>query len=205
MRRGRGGSDDPGVFESAFDLLSESPEAYLIVFALALGDGIFPAFPSETGLILAGLLSVVGELQLGWVIAAGAAGAFAGDSVSYGLGRFVGRPAQKRFLDGRRARAALEWASGQLQTRGGTVVIVGRYIPGGRTAATFTAGLTHYPYGKFLAFDAVAAITWAAYASLLGYFGGRFFHDHVWAALLLAFGAAIAVALAIEGVRRLRR
>ena len=84
-------------------------------------------------------------------------------------------------------------------------MIVGRYIPGGRTAATFTAGLTHYPYGKFLAFDAVAAITWAAYASLLGYFGGRFFHDHVWAALLLAFGAAIAVAFAIEGVRRLRR
>jgi len=89
--------------------------------------------------------------------------------------------------------------------RGGTVVIVGRYIPGGRTAATFTAGMTHYPYRKFLAFDAVAAITWAAYASLLGYFGGRFFHDHVWAALLLAFGAAAAVAFAVEFVRRVRR
>jgi membrane-associated protein len=193
------------VFESAFDLLSESPEAYLIVFALALGDGIFPAFPSETGLILAGLLSVVGDLQLGWVIAAGALGAFAGDSLSYALGRFVGRPAQRRFLDGRRARAALEWASSQLQVRGGMVVIVGRYIPGGRTAATFTAGMTHYPYRRFLAFDAVAAVTWAAYASLLGYFGGRFFHHHVWAALLLAFGAAAAVAFAIEGVRRWRR
>ncbi len=93
------------MFESAFDLLSQSPEAYVIVFALALGDGVFPAFPSETGLILAGLLSVVGELELGWVIAAGAAGAFAGDSLSYGLGRYVGRPAQQRFLDGRRARA----------------------------------------------------------------------------------------------------
>jgi membrane-associated protein len=193
------------VFESAYDLLSQSPEAYVIVFALALGDGVFPAFPSETGLILAGLLSVVGELQLGWVIAAGAAGAFAGDSLSYGLGRFVGRPAQKRFLDGRRARAALEWARGQLDERGGMVVIIGRYIPGGRTAATFTAGMTHYPYRTFLAFDAVAAITWAAYASLLGYFGGRFFHDHVWAALLLAFGAAAAIAFAVEGVRRLSR
>ena len=193
------------MFESAFDLLSESPEAYLIVFALALGDGIFPPSRARPALILAGLLSVVGELQLGWVIAAGALGAFAGDSLSYALGRYVGRPAQRRFLDGRRARAALEWASGQLQTRGGMVVIVGRYIPGGRTAATFTAGMTHYPYRKFLAFDAVAAITWAAYASLLGYFGGRFFHHHVWAALLLAFGAAAAVAFAIEGVRRWRR
>ena len=148
------------MFESAFDLLSESPEAYLIVFALALGDGIFPAFPSETGLILAGLLSVVGDLQLGWVIAAGALGAFAGDSLSYALGRFVGRPAQRRFLDGRRARAALEWASGQLQVRGGMVVIVGRYIPGGRTAATFTAGMTHFP----LVVAGVVARVWGGLA-----------------------------------------
>jgi membrane protein DedA with SNARE-associated domain len=65
--------------------------------------------------------------------------------------------------------------------------------------------MTHYPYRKFLAFDAVAASTWAAYALLLGYFGGRFFHDHVWAALLLAFGAAAAVAFAVEFVRRVRR
>ena len=61
-------------------------------------------------------------------------------------------------------------------------MIVGRYVPGGRTAVTFTAGMTHYSYRKFLVFDAIAAITWATYASLLGYFGGRFFHDHVWAA-----------------------
>ncbi len=200
-----GGRDDGGVFDSALHLLSQPPEAYLIVFALALGDGVMPAFPSETGMIIAGLLSVVGELQLGWVIAAGAAGAFVGDSLSYGLGRFVGRPAQKRFLDGRRSRAALEWARVQLQLRGGTMVIVGRYVPGGRTAVTFSAGMTHYSYRKFLVFDAIAAITWATYASLLGYFGGRFFHDHAWLGLLLAFAFAFGVALAVEAVRRWRR
>jgi membrane-associated protein len=191
------------VFQSAFDLLSEPPEAYLIVFALALGDGVFPAFPSETALIVAGLLSVVGDLSLGWVIAAGAAGAFAGDGISYALGRFVGRPAQRRFLDGKRARVALAWAEGQLERRGGLVIVVARYVPGGRTAATFTAGLTHYSYARFAAYDAFAAISWATYASLLGYFGGRFFHDHVWIALLLAFGIAGGVTVAVEGARRL--
>ena len=193
------------MFESLYDLLSQPPEAYLIVFGLALGDGIFPAFPSETGLIVAGLLCVVGDLQLGWVIAAGAVGAFAGDGVSYALGRFVGRPAQERFLRGDRARRALDWATRQLEARGGTVVIVARYVPGGRTAATFTAGLTHYPYPRFALFDAVAALSWAVYGSLLGYFGGRFFHNHAWAALLLAFGIAGAVTLSVEGVRRWRR
>lgn len=193
------------MFGSLYDILSQPPEAYLIVLALALGDGVFPAFPSETGLIVAGLLCVVGDLQLGWVIAAGAAGAFAGDGISYALGRFVGRPAQERFLRGDRSRRALDWATRQLDERGGTVVIAARYVPGGRTAATFTAGLTHYPYARFAAFDAVAALSWAAYGSVLGYFGGRFFHDHAWAALLLAFGVAGAVTLSIEGVRRLRR
>ena len=187
------------------DFLGQSPEAYFIVFALALGDGVFPAFPSESGLIVAGLLAALGDLQLGWVILAGALGAFIGDSVSYALGRFVGRPAQERFLRGDRSKKAVGWAQDQLAARGGLIIIVGRYVPGGRTAVTLTAGLTHYPYMKFVIFDAVAATTWAIYGSVLGYFGGRFFHNHVWAALLLAFGIAFGVSLLVEGGRRLRK
>ena len=192
------------MIHSAFELLSHSPEAYLIVFVFAVADAVIPAVPSETAVITAGLLCVVGELSLGWVILAGAAGAFIGDNVSYALGRFIGRPAQERFLDGNRARKALEWAKGQFQTRGGLVIVVGRYVPGGRTAVTFTGGLIHYPYAKFAAFDALAAGAWATYAALLGYLGGRFFEHHAWIALVVALGLAALVTLAVEGVRRLR-
>jgi len=192
------------VIHSAFELLSHSPEAYLIVFAFAIADAIIPAVPSETAVITAGLLCVVGELSLGWVIFAGAAGAFIGDNISYALGRFVGRPAQERFLDGNRARKALAWAKGQFQTRGGLVIVVGRYVPGGRTAVTFTGGLIHYAYAKFAAFDALAAGAWATYAALLGYLGGRSFEHHAWIALVVALGLAALVTLAVEGVRRLR-
>jgi membrane protein DedA with SNARE-associated domain len=195
----------PGVFQSAFDLLSQPPEAYLIVFAIALGDGVFPAFPSESIVIVAGLLCVVGDLSLGWVILAGALGAFAGDNISYGLGRFVGSPAQERFLNGDRSQRALAWARRQLAERGGLVIILGRYVPGGRTAVTFTAGVTHYSYPRFAGYDVIAAATWATYAALLGYFGGRFFEHHVWAALLLAFGIAGCVTLGVEAVRRWRK
>jgi membrane protein DedA with SNARE-associated domain len=193
------------VFDSVFHLLSHAPEAYVIVWALALGDSVVPILPSEAALITAGLLSVVGELTLGWVIVAGAVGAFCGDSIAYGFGRFVGRPFQQRFLKGDRAQRALKWSHGQLEERGGLVLIVGRYVPGGRTAATFTCGVTHYPYARFVAFDALAATSWAVYASVLGYFGGRFFKDHAWVALLVAFGIAGLLTLAVEGVRRLRR
>ena len=193
------------MFHSAFDLLSQPPEAYLIVFALALGDAVVPVLPSEAALITAGLLSVVGDLTLGWVIAAGALGAYCGDGISYALGRFVGRPFQERFLDGDRAQRALGWSRGQLEERGGLVLVVARYVPGGRTAATFTCGVTHFPYPRFAAFDAAAALSWAVYASVLGYFGGRFFEHHAWVALLVAFGIAGALTLAVEGVRRVRR
>ena len=202
---GGAGSNHPGVFQSAYDLLSQPPEAYLIVFAIALGDGVFPLFPSESIVIVAGLLCVVGDLSLGWVILAGALGAFAGDNISYALGRFVGRPAQERFLNGERSQRGLAWARRQLAERGGLVIIVGRYVPGGRTAVTFTAGVTHYSYPRFAAYDTIAAATWATYAALLGYFGGRFFEHHVWAALLLAFGIAAGVTLGVEGVRRWRK
>jgi membrane-associated protein len=192
------------VIHSAFELLSHSPEAYLIVLGFAVADAVIPVVPSETALITAGLLCVVGELSLAWVIGAGAVGAFAGDSISYGLGRFVGRPAQERFLDGRRAREGLSWARRQLDQRGGLVIVVGRYVPGGRTAATFTCGMVHFRYRRFAAFDAFAALAWASYAAVLGYLGGRFFEHHAWVALIVALAAAGLVAAAVEGVRRLR-
>jgi membrane-associated protein len=197
-------SNYPRVFQSAYDLLSQPPEAYLIVFAIALGDGVFPAFPSESIVIVGGLLSVVGKLSLGWVILAAGLGAFAGDNISYAVGRFIGSPAQERFLNGERAQRALAWAQRLLASRGGLVIILARYVPGGRTAATFTAGVTHYSYPRFAAYDTIAAASWATYAALLGYFGGRFFENNVWAALLLAFGIAGTVTLGVEGVRRLR-
>jgi membrane protein DedA with SNARE-associated domain len=165
---------------------------------------VIPAFPSESGLIVAGLLCAVGDLTLGWVILAGGLGAFAGDGVSYALGRFVGRPAQERFLRGERSARAVDWAQRQLAERGGLVIIVGRYVPGGRTAVTFSSGLTRYPYHRFAIYDAVAALSWATYGTLLGYFGGRFFEHHVWVGLLLAFGIAFGATLVVEGVRRLR-
>lgn len=192
------------MLHSAFELLSQPPEAYLIVFALALGDAVLPLLPSETALITAGLLCVDGHLTVGLVIAAGAVGAIIGDSIAYALGRFAGRFARERLLRGNRTKRALDWAQAQFEERGGMVIVVARYIPGGRTAVTFTGGLTHYPYPRFLAFDACSAAVWAAYGTMLGYFGGRFFKSHEWLGLLVAFAVAVLVAGAVELVRRLR-
>jgi membrane-associated protein len=192
------------MFDSIFHLLSDSPQAYLILLGVCAGDAVLPALPSESALILAGILSVVGDLSLEWVLAVAALGAFIGDNTSYAIGRFIGQPVRRRFFDGERGRSAIEWARGQLGRRGGTLVIVARFVPGGRTATTFTCGLTHFSWPRFAGFAAVAAVLWALYGGLLGYFGGRMFHDKPWLALLVAFAIAGGLTLVIESVRRVR-
>jgi membrane protein DedA with SNARE-associated domain len=84
-------------------------------------------------------------------------------------------------------------------------VIVGRFIPGGRTASTFAAGTLCLGYRRFVLADAAAAGAWALYASMLGYLGGSAFRDNTWEPLLLSLGVAAAITLAIEAWRRHRR
>jgi membrane-associated protein len=192
------------MFDSLFHLLSDSPQAYFILFGVAFGDAIFPLLPSESAVILAGLLCVVGDLSLGWVIAVAAAGAFLGDSTSHTIGRFFGRPVQRRFFDGPRGHAALEWAGSQLARRGGTLILVARFVPLGRTATTFSAGITRFPLRIFLPYALLAAVGWAVYAAVLGYVGGRTFHDKPWLALLIALGIAFAIAFLSEAGRKIR-
>jgi membrane protein DedA with SNARE-associated domain len=61
--------------------------------------------------------------------------------------------------------------------------------------------LLEFPWRRFIFFDALAAVGWAVYASLLGYFGGRTFEHAAWKGLLLALGIAFAVAGGVEVTR----
>ena len=191
---------------SLIDLLSGSMWTYPLLFGICVGDAVFPALPSETAMIVCGIQAARGELSLELVIAVGAAGAFVGDNSSYALGHFVGEPIIDRFFRGERARARLDWARRFLRERGSYVLVVARFIPGGRTATTFTSGVVHLKWPtRFAPYIFVAAILWAVYGALLGYVGGRTFRDQPILALLVAFGIAAAVGAGAELVRRLRK
>ena len=192
------------MFDFLFDLLT-SPWAYAIVLGIAALDAIFPAVPSESLAITAGVLSGIGKLHVAPAIAAAAAGAFIGDTTSYVLGRTLGVRARGRLFHGERSLRALGWAARQLDERGGYLIVVARFIPGGRTATTFTAGMVRYPTGKFLAFAAIAAVAWGTYAVMLGYLGGKAFEERPLLALGVALGIAFLVTAAVEAVRRVRR
>jgi membrane protein DedA with SNARE-associated domain len=175
--------------------------AYGIVLLVALLDALVPLVPSETVVITAGVVASAGDLSLPLIVPLAAIGAFLGDNSAYLVGRRFGSRARERFFGGEKARRRLEWAQRQLAERGGQLIVIARFIPGGRTAVTLSAGTLHYPWRRFALFDVGAALGWALYASLLGYFGGRAFEHAAWKGLLLALGIAFAVAGGIELAR----
>lgn len=175
--------------------------AYAIVFLLAVLDAVVPVVPSETAVITAGVVAGAGGLSLPVVIACAAAGAFVGDNTAYLIGRRFGERVTTRFFRGEKGQERIRWADRQLDERGGELIVVGRFIPGGRTVITLSAGTLRFPWPRFVLFDAIASIGWALYAALLGYFGGRAFEHAPWKGLLLALGIAFAVTGGTELVR----
>lgn len=192
------------LIESLYQFLTESPQAYLIVLGVAAGDAVIPALPSETLLILGGVLAATGELDLTWLIVLGAIGAFVGDNTSYWIGRGGGGPVRRRLERRPSFQRRFAWANERLSAGGGYIIPLSRFVPGGRTAVTFSAGALGIRWLRFALLSAIGATVWSLYATLIGYFGGRVFADEEWKALLLAFAIAVAVGAAIEAVRRLR-
>lgn len=150
-------------------------------------------------------LAAQGDLLIVALVPAVALGAFAGDDVCYWLGRKVGDPIARRLFKGQKGRARLEWAEHALHRRGGLLIAVGRFIPGGRTATTFAAGTLEMPYRSFLLADALAAALWSVYICALGYLGGEAFKDSLWLPLVSSLAAAMAVGFGFEVWRRVQR
>jgi len=174
-----------------------SPWLYLALFALALLDGFFPIVPAETSVITAAVFAASGDTNLALVMLVAALGAFAGDHISYLIGNKSG---------GRlRNKKAFVWARDALAERLTRVLVVARYIPGGRTATTLTMGAVGHPLRSFTFFDAIAASSWAVYSGLIGFFGGMAFENDPIKGLLLGLGIAVSVTGVVELVRWLRK
>jgi membrane-associated protein len=192
-------------FNQIADWVSGSSWSYFVIFIVAVIDAFFPLVPSETVLVIGGSFAASGDLNLLFVILAGSAGAILGDNISYGIGTLVGERTVKRWFRSEKAHKRLEWAERTLDERGAYIVIIARFIPGGRTAVTFSAGyIPTFPWRRFIVYDIVAGVIWATYAALLGYFGGKTFENHPFYGVLVALGLALTLGLAVEGVRHAR-
>lgn len=181
-----------------------SPWIYLAVFVFVAIDAFFPTIPGETLVVTSGVFAATGHPDLFAVAAVAAAAGFAGDHVSYHIGRSAGGRLLDRTRPGSRRRKPFDWAQRALHTRGGSVLIVCRFIPGCRTAATLTTGSVRFPRASFALFTSIGVVCWATYFTLVGYVGGLAFQRNPLLGVLLGIGLAVLVAGVIEGVRHLR-
>jgi membrane-associated protein len=175
----------------------------LVVFVLAAVDGFFPLVPSESVVITAGAFAAAtGKPGFFALVGAAACGAFVGDTISY----LFGRRAQHRIIGllsrTRRRRKVYAWARHALYRRGGQILVVARFVPGGRTATTLTAGAIGYPQRTFQAFAGLAAACWAIYSVLLGYVGGLTADGSPIKGMLIGLGFGLAISVVVEVLRR---
>jgi membrane protein DedA with SNARE-associated domain len=173
--------------------------AYVLVLVLAAFDVVVPVLPSESAVVLGGVLAWQGRLHVVPLILAAAAGAVLGDHMSYSIGRWTRRGRPQPAKDRGKVARLQAWAAEQLDKRGPVLLVIARFVPGGRTAATFIAGRTAYPLHRFTPTTIFAGLLWASFATALGYIGGSTFHDQT----LLATGLGIALAIGFGALMEL--
>jgi membrane protein DedA with SNARE-associated domain len=178
------------------EIASLAAGAYLVVALLAALDAVFPILPSESVVIALAALAVHSDIDPWLLGVAAMAGAFVGDATSFGLGRAARRrwrdPADVRGRPGR----LLAWADRHLERDGEQVIITARFVPGGRTATTFSAGYLGLRSRRFVGAALVGAVLWSANGVALGYVGGQV-SENPWVAMAggLALGGLVSVVL----------
>ncbi|WP_194819921.1 VTT domain-containing protein [Nocardia sp. XZ_19_385] len=184
--------------------LITSPWIYLLIAAMTLVDGFIPV-PSEAVLLTAGAYAATGAPEPVLVIAAAASGAFAGDHISYQIGRVAGGRIYRASGPDTRRRKAMDAAARELDRRGGVLLIAGRSLPAMRNICTLTAGAVGYSRRSFAGYDAIAALYSATAGTLLGVLGGQAFRDEPWKGALLGIALAVILAGLMESFSALRK
>jgi membrane protein DedA with SNARE-associated domain len=181
-----------------------------LVFAVVALQALGAPLPGTTVLIAAAVLAATHHnLPILGVIAAGAAGALAGTTVGFAVGRWGG----ERILAavGRRTRVDPEritWLRGELATTGSAWLFAARFITGLRNVAGLLAGASGMAPRRFAAITAAAALTWALVNGLEYYWFGRALAGaDTWVQIVLVcLGLAwMALSLRFIGRRALRR
>jgi membrane-associated protein len=133
--------------------------------------------------------------------------AAAGASVGYTFGRRAG-PALYRRKDSRIFKQEhLRRARAFYERRGGSAILLARFIPIVRTLAPIVAGAAGMRYRKFVTFNLLGALIWGVGVTSLGYALGQRF-PHLERYLLPAIAVIVALSLlppAIEIYRSRRR
>jgi len=156
--------------------LSPSPGLLLvIIFAVALCESLAVVGIGIPGVVLLGAAaSLAGHqgIPIWLMLVAGTIGAFAGDNLSFWLGR-TQRSHVSRWWPLNRHPGWLERGIEFFQRHGSLSVVVGRFIGPMRPFIPLVAGMLSMPTRRFIIVNLLSALVWAPVYLLPGYWLGR--------------------------------
>lgn len=138
----------------------------LLILGVLLLGALGAPVPGTFLVLAAGAFVRQGVLSPAWTPLAALAGAFLGDMLSYGMGRFA-----RSFIPARlRSAGAWQKAEAELERRGGFAIYLTRWLLTPiAVPVNLVAGSTGYPFHRFLLYDVAGEITWVLLYGALGY------------------------------------
>jgi membrane protein DedA with SNARE-associated domain/membrane-associated phospholipid phosphatase len=177
---------------------------YALVGVMAfLETGAFVGLiaPGEFTVIFGGVVAGQGVINVGVLIAIVWVAAVSGDSVSFWLGRRLGRAFLVRH--GPKVKITeerLQWVERFFQRHGGATILIGRFVGLARALAPFVAGASRMPYRRFLPYDIVGAGLWGSFFVVLGYVFWRSFSRVVDIAKRGAFALGTLITVVVAAI-----
>lgn len=184
-----------------------SPSALLVLWAVVAFGSIIPVVP--TGAAVSGAAVLAGHeerFEVILVVLVGAAGAYAGDLVTYGALASFGTPLARKvgWLEEGDEESRLAKLREQIERSEIRTLIVSRLVPAGRIPVLLVASLTGYPWVKFATAAVASCLLWAILYSVIGVLGDAVF-DSDRVAIVVVIVAAILVSVVPGLVKRLVR
>ena len=181
------------------------PWVYGLLFGIVFAETGFvvtPFLPGDSLLFAAGALCATGDLSMTAMLALLMVAAFAGNSVNYAVGRFIG---PRVFQSGHRLlnKEYLDRGHAFFEAYGGKAIVLGRFVPIVRTFVPFVAGAAQMTPASFVLYNAAGAIAWVTLCLGAGWlFGNIPVVKNNFSLVILGIVGVSMLPLAIEYLRR---
>ncbi len=153
---------------------------YVGIAILMFAETVFPPLPSEVIMPLAGMQAGRGAMSASAAIAAGSAGAMAGNVLWFAAARASGVDRLRRLVDGHGRWLTLDWKDVErgrrtMDRHGRWFVFLGRLVPTVRSIVSIPAGLLAMRWRSFLLWSTLGTVAWTSLLTLAGsWLGQRF-------------------------------
>lgn len=149
---------------------------YMILFLIIFGETglvVTPFLPGDSLLFAAGAFAAIGSLDIKLLLLVVSIAAVLGDTVNYTIGKTIGHKiygmGNVKFIKKEHLLKTRDF----YEKYGALTIIIARFIPIIRTFAPFVAGIGEMHYLKFLSYNIVGGLSWAALVTLVGYYFGN--------------------------------